>query len=152
MSNTRFHNSWKEMVRRCTDKNSISFANYGGRGIKVCPEWSDFENFKRDMYASFREHSEAYGEKNTTLDRVDSDKDYCLSNCRWATYDVQVRNRRPRKDSKTGVTGVMPYGDGRYRVRIKVNRVSKHIGLFDDFDEAVKARREAEKKYWSGSE
>ena len=68
--------------------NSDDYANYGGRGIKVCERWGKFENFLSDM-----------GEPGTrmTIDRKDVNGDYEPTNCRWATYTEQARNTRANR-------------------------------------------------------
>ena len=84
MRYTRTYTSWLKMRARCNDPKNNRYDRYGGRGIKVCPEWDgSFEQFLFDM-----------GErpKGMTLDRRESDKDYCKSNCRWATAKVQARH------------------------------------------------------------
>lgn len=63
---------------------------YGGKGIKV--DWEDYISFKNDMYDSYLEHIEKYGEKNTSIDRIDCKGNYNKDNCRWATIDVQNNN------------------------------------------------------------
>lgn len=73
--------SWYAMKSRCDNAAQDNFAFYGGRGIKYCPEWADFESFLRDM-------GERPAEK--TLDRYpDPNGDYCKENCRWATKAEQ---------------------------------------------------------------
>jgi hypothetical protein len=46
------------------------------------------------MYASYLEHCSEYGEKQTTLDRIDVNGNYELANVRWATKAEQSRNTR----------------------------------------------------------
>lgn len=39
------YNVWRGMLRRCYSKWSKDYMRYGGRGITVCEEWRDFQNF-----------------------------------------------------------------------------------------------------------
>lgn len=97
MSKTRFHAIWCGMKNRCNNKNVKAYPNYGGRGIKVCEEWYDFKNFMNDMYSSYLEHIDKFGEKETTLDRIDNNKEYSKNNCKWSTNKEQSLNRRSNK-------------------------------------------------------
>ena len=76
---------WKTMLARCLNQRSEDFHIYGARGITVCERWHTFENFLADM-----------GEPPhaTVLDRVDNEKGYSPSNCRWASFKQSTQNRR----------------------------------------------------------
>lgn len=77
--------SWQSMKTRCENPNASDYERYGGRGIRICERWSSFDNFFADM-----------GErpKNTTLDRIDVNGDYCPENCKWSDHVEQQRNKR----------------------------------------------------------
>ena len=95
MTNSRFYKIYTNMKTRCYNPKCISYPNYGGRGIRICDRWLEsFENFRDDMYDSYLEHAAIYGEKNTTIDRINSNENYCPENCRWATYKFQGNNMR----------------------------------------------------------
>ena len=84
----RLRSIWRGMKERCFREGSNSYPLYGGRGITVCHEWEK-------SYASFRSWAESSGySENLSLDRIDGDKDYCPSNCRWVTAKEQSRNTR----------------------------------------------------------
>lgn len=94
MSKTRFYKIWIGMIKRIKNPNFKDYEIYGGRGIKICERWIKFENFFKDMYETYVKHVEDFGEVKTTIDRLNSNKDYEPENCRWATQAEQRRNRR----------------------------------------------------------
>lgn len=94
LSKTRFYRIWQAMKDRCLNPNNYRYKYYGSRGITIDIKWLEFENFKKDMYKSYQEHCKKFGIKNTSIDRVDNNGNYKLSNCRWATQKEQINNSR----------------------------------------------------------
>lgn len=94
---TRFYGIWASMKRRCSSPKCERYKNYGGRGIKVCNEWLDFENFMNDMYKSYLEHVKKFGEGQTTLGRINNDGNYNKKNCEWETWKKQACNTTRNK-------------------------------------------------------
>ncbi len=86
--NDKTYQSWKSIIQRCTNQSYNYWKDYGGRGITVCKRWSGkngFIHFLEDM-----------GERprGKSIDRKNNNKNYCKSNCRWATRSQQQRNKR----------------------------------------------------------
>ncbi len=94
MTGTPEHKAWKAMNARCYKVNGKQYADYGGRGIKVCDRWREangqgFVNFLADM-----------GPKPSpkhSIDRIDVNGNYEPTNCRWATLKKQANNKRDNK-------------------------------------------------------
>lgn len=71
--------------------------HYFDKWIKC--KWKNFEEFFRDMWESYEKHCKEFWEKETTIDRIDCNWDYCKDNCRWATHKEQYLNRDCMKNS-----------------------------------------------------
>lgn len=141
LTKTRSYRKWGDMIRRCYSENSKDYVNYGGRGITVYQEWLDsFVNFYNDM-----------GEcpEGLTLERKDVNQGYTPENCIWADRTTQARNKRTYKNNSSKHRGVCMYKNSKKWVAyISVNKKVKHLGSYEELEEAVKARKEAEIKYW----
>jgi hypothetical protein len=87
-SKTPEYKAWSSMKNRCK-KDSIHKKNYYDRGIYVCDRWSNkngFLNFLSDV-----------GKRPScfhSLDRINNDCAYSPENVRWATIEIQNKNRR----------------------------------------------------------
>lgn len=80
---------WKQIKGRCNNIKSKSYADYGGRGIKMCERWERFTVFLDDM-----------GRRPTlqhTIERVNNDLGYAPDNCKWATRVEQNNNKRSNR-------------------------------------------------------
>lgn len=90
-SKTRLYKTWQGMKKRCYNKTSRCYKDYGGRGIKICSEW-------KDDFMAFYNWSMINGyAENLEVDRIDNNKGYYPNNCRWATRKQQNRNTRQNR-------------------------------------------------------
>jgi hypothetical protein len=121
---------WKNMIGRCHSPSHPAYHRYGGRGISVCKRWrgkGGFQRFAADM-----------GPRPTSkhsVERMNNNKGYSPSNCKWATKLEQGRNKRNNRlltfDGKTqcvaawaaelGITS--KFIDNRLRLSWTVDRI-----------------------------
>lgn len=125
LKNHRLYGTWKAMIHRCTNPKSMSYKNYGEKGITVCDEWHNIQNFINDMFPSYIE--------GLTLDRIDNNLGYSKDNCRWATKTTQARNTRILKSTNTsGYRGVYFHkASNKWISKIKIDKKDISIGSFD---------------------
>jgi len=130
---------WAGIKARCINPNHTAYENYGGRGIKICDEWS--EDFKK-----FYDWAVMNGyEKGLDIDRIDNDGEYSPENCRFVSRIKNCANQREmRKNNSTGYRGVFPYGKtGRFYARIQIDGKPVVVGVFDTKEEASDAYQKA---------
>ena len=75
------------MKHRCYNLEDKKYYRYGGRGISICDEWLNFDNFAKWSL------NNGYAD-NLSIDRINNDGNYEPSNCRWTNNKQQCRNRR----------------------------------------------------------
>lgn len=117
-----WYNSYRSMMDRCYRKGAANYRQYGGRGIEVCEEWQDIENFA--IWCEASGYSNGF-----TIERIDVNGNYSPSNCKWATHKQQANNRRNT-------------------VRVTIDGVTKTISEWADF--AGLSRSTVSDRYYKG--
>lgn len=89
---------------------------------------------------------------NSVIDHIHgkvSRNDNRKSNLRVATHSQNSMNTKLRSDNSSGVAGVtFEKFTNKWRSYITVNKKRKTLGRFDNFEDAVRARKDAEEKYF----
>lgn len=87
LTHTSLHNRWKAIKQRCFNPKNKSYVNYGGRGVKLCNEWFEFEAFYK--WCIENGYKEDY-----QIDRIDNNGNYEPNNVRFIPVKSNNRNRR----------------------------------------------------------
>lgn len=112
----------------CVNKKGYAVANVQGKVQKI--------------------HMLILGPRGIT-DHINGNKlDNRKQNLRKCSAKENARNSRVGKNNSTGYVGIRVTPKSRYKVRIMVNRKEIHLGVFDDLQEALRARHEGELRYF----
>lgn len=121
-SNSRIKDIFHGMKQRCYNDKDKNYRWYGAKGIKVCNEWLD--DPKR-----FEEWALKNGYNNSlTIDRIDENKDYSPSNCRWISgvqntkYKSTTSLITVKGETHTGKDWSKILGLGENRINIYVRK------------------------------
>jgi hypothetical protein len=126
LKNTKLYNIWANIKDRILNSKHKQYNDYGGRGITICDEWLDVQNFYDWSMSNGYEEN-----KGLSIDRIDNDGNYEPSNCRWTTSTIQTRNQRVYKNNSSGYKGVyLNKKLGKYIAKININKKSIYLGLY----------------------
>lgn len=90
---TSVTNVYYKLRARCNNQNNKDYRYYGGRGIKMCPEWVDnrdaFEEYCKTLPNAFK--------AGYSIDRIDNNRNYEPGNIRFVKHKAQCNNRRSNR-------------------------------------------------------
>lgn len=89
-----YYNLWRNIRNRCTDPNYPGYAQYGGRGVVLSPEWIEFEDFRDGVIEDIGPRP-----TGTTLGRIEPDGDYAPGNVCWDSKEQTAAKRRAAKEN-----------------------------------------------------
>lgn len=139
------YNFWKNIIERCYSKKSISYKTYGGKGVVVCEEWLDFQNFGK----WFEENYSPEIMQGFQIDKdilVKGNKIYSPETCCFVPSEINslfINCKATRGDLPIGVIKHKKV----FRARISKNKKYTHIGLYNTPEKAFKAYKEAKEDY-----
>ena len=141
LTGTKAHSRWRAMINRCYNPKNNRYYRYGARGIKVCDRWRySLLSFVEDM---------GFPPEGMTIDRIDPNGNYELSNCKWSTSIEQAVNRDVKSTNTSGVTGVSYHKKhGRWICSITVNKKRIHLSSSKNKTDCIVSRLKAEIEYF----
>lgn len=131
---TKLYAVWCDMRKRCNTPTHHAYKYYGGKGVKVCEEWNDF--------SVFREWAVSHGyAEGLTIDRKESNGNYCPDNCQWITQSENTRRIKYNSRGQNNGCYAWKYR-GKYRAEIRTGGKRINVkGLFDSKDIALETAR-----------
>lgn len=136
LTHTSLHNRWKAIKQRCFNPNNAGYKNYGGRGVKLCSEWLEFEAFYK--WCIENGYKEEY-----QIDRIENDGNYEPNNVRFIPVKSNNRNRRTTafvyvKDDKIALGDLEEIFE-KYSIKIPSSRFkNKTVSLRVLYNNALK--------------
>lgn len=100
LSNNSAYSNWKDMFKRCYNKNNKRYEQYSGRGIIVCDEFKSFPVFLKEIGEKPEDG------KRWSVGRINNNIGYLVGNIRWETDKQQARNHSKQKNNTSGITGI----------------------------------------------
>jgi len=126
---SKLYNVWNSITNRTENKNHKSYADYGGRGIKICDEWRDFSTF-------LKWSTDSGYSQGLEIDRIDNDGDYSPENCQWVRRIENANNKRNNRwITHNGKTRTMAQWARIFNLNYKL--LHKHLSRGYSFEEAV---------------
>lgn len=96
LSTSKLYNIYMRIVASIENEKDKKYPSVGAKGIRMCEEWrKDFLKFHD--WAVNNGYSDDLSVKDCTLVRIDKDKDFEPSNCKWSTMKEQQRSRTNNK-------------------------------------------------------
>lgn len=118
--NKRLQKIFQGMCSRCYNENNKDYNTYGEKGVRICKEWLndplEFEDWA--LNGGYQD--------GLTIDRINSDKDYCPENCRWISLKDNAKYKSTT--SLINVNGEIHTGrDWAKNLGLGVNRINTYV-------------------------
>ena len=138
---------WHNILLRCYDIKNREYKRYGAKGITVCEEWLNFQNF-----AAWYEEQSKWNINNYKLE-VDKDILCNINHLETKIYSPETCLLIPSElncflsgDNKN--TGVHLRKTLKYQSYIGFNNKQIYLGTFDTFEEAKQVYAEKKQEFW----
>ena len=154
--NSPAYEIWSGMIKRCYSENTkVRSKTKSYRGVTVCKEWHNFQNFaewcyKQEGFSSKDEKGKSYHIDKDIL--VRGNKIYSPETCCFvprAINNLLILKSRYRGELPIGVSKCFSKRakSFKYIGLVNINGVQKNVGRYDTPEDAFKAYKEAKESY-----
>lgn len=100
--NRRIYYTWRNMIRRCYDKEYRAYKWYGAKGVSVCDRWKRLDYFVEDIskIRNFDLQKFNSGELELDKDIYGDHKIYSLETCCFVSHAENAREANKRRFNK----------------------------------------------------
>lgn len=137
----KYYGIWKNMLQRCYVESNKRFSSYGGRGVYVCDEWLNFQNFA-EWYCDYPIKGDDWHLDKDILTK--GNKVYSPETCCIIPQEINqtfVLRRDYRGDFPVGV--YFDKSKNKFATRLSVNGVHTTLGVFSTATEAFLVYKQA---------
>lgn len=144
-SDDKYYLRWKAIIHRCYNLKDKKYLSYGAKGITVCEEWLNFQNFAKWLYKN-----DNY--KDIYDFTVDKDILCKINNIDLKIYSPETCLLIPMElngflAGDSPISGVYKKGN-KFYTQISLNYKKEKLGSFDTFEEAKQIYANAKYKQW----
>jgi hypothetical protein len=98
------YNAWRSIISRCENPGCTHYKRYGGRGIKMYPEW-------RKDFSVFLAYVGRAPAKEYQMERINNDGNYEPGNVCWVNAKTQCNNRHNSQRTQLNLSsGFLSFG------------------------------------------
>lgn len=144
----RAYDVWQHMIKRCYNDHSKRYCRYGGRGVKVCEEWHNFQNFEKWYNENYYEIKGEIIELDKDI-LIKNNKIYSQNTCLFVPQKINtifIKSNSTRGDLPIGVSYIS-HTTKKYVANCSIHNVLKHLGFYDTPEEAFRAYKTAKESY-----
>lgn len=146
-SNLKLYHIWDNILKRCYNEKNVQYKNYGEKGVVVCEEWHNFQNF-----AKWYIENEVWNKETNYKLSIDKDILCYISNIN-KIYSPETCILIPEELNEFLMgdklsTGVLKVSNGKFISGLQTNDVRIHFGTFNTFEEAKLIYSKEKYKCW----
>lgn len=148
----KYYKIWQSILQRCYDSNCSAYKNYGQRGVTICEDWKNYQNFAKWWNNNYKEYMTDWVIDKDIL--IKNNKIYSPETCCLVPMEINViftKRDTERGDYPIGVRLKTQTKNG-YTTNCIIAQLNKggekiHLGTFKTSEDAFNAYKLAKEAY-----